>query len=173
MTSIAELAAVIRKAGYDLVQVGEAESIEDVEAKVRAEEVHRQKGLLVIGLAFTLPLMAYSMARDFGLVYFKYDEYAMLIPALIVQFVVGWQYYVGAYKSIRAGGANMDVLVALGSSVAFFFSVGVTFGLIQSPHVYFETGAAIITLIMLGKFLEARARGQDIRSAESLNGFTG
>ena len=171
MTSIAELATVIRKAGYDIVQVGEAESIEDVEAKVRAEEVHRQRGLLVIGLAFTLPLMAYSMARDFGLVYFQYDQFAMLVPAVIVQFVVGWQYYVGAYKSIRAGGANMDVLVALGSSVAFFFSVGVTFGLILSPHVYFETGAAIITLIMLGKFLEARAKGQTSAALKALMGL--
>ena len=50
----------------------------------------------------------------------------MLIPATIVQFVVGWQYYVGAYKSLRAGGANMDVLIALGSSVAYFYSLGVT-----------------------------------------------
>ena len=171
ITSIAELATVIRKAGYDIVQVGEAESIEDVEAKVRAEEVNRQKGLLVIGLAFTLPLMAYSMARDFGLVYFKYDQFAMLVPALIVQFVVGRQYYVGAYKSLRAGGANMDVLVALGSSVAYFFSVGVTFGLILNPHVYFETGAAIITLIMLGKYLEARAKGQTSAALKTLMGL--
>ena len=70
MTSIAELAAVIRKAGFDLVQVGEAESLEDVEAKVRAAEVNRQKRLLIIGLIFTVPLIAYSMARDFGLVAF-------------------------------------------------------------------------------------------------------
>ncbi len=95
----------------------------------------------------------------------------MLIPATIVQFLVGWQYYVGAYKSLRAGGANMDVLIALGSSVAYFYSVGVTFGLILSPNVYYETGAAIITLIMLGKFLEARAKGKTSEALKALDGF--
>ena len=171
LTSIAELAAVIRKAGFDIVQVGEAESIEDVEAAARAIEVRRQKRLLIIGLVFTLPLMIYSMARDFGLVSFRNDQIAMLLPATLVQFIVGWQYYLGAYKSLRAGGANMDVLIALGSSVAYFYSVGVTFGVILSQHVYFETGAAIITLIMLGKFLEARAKGKTSEALKALMGL--
>jgi P-type Cu+ transporter len=171
MTSIAELAAVIRQAGFDLVQVGDAESIEDVEAAARAIEVRRQQRLLIIGLVFTLPLIVYSMARDFGLVSFSNDHIAMLIPATIVQFIVGWQYYVGAYKSVRAGGANMDVLIALGSSVAYFYSLGVTLGLILSPYVYFETGAAIITLIVLGKFLEARAKGQTSAALKALMGL--
>jgi len=125
LTSIEELAETIRKAGFDLVQAGEAESIDDVEAQVRTAEVNRQKRLLIIGLIFTLPLIVYSMARDFGLVSFKNDQFAMMIPATIVLFVVGWQYYVGAFKSLRAGGANMDVLIALGASVAYFYSVGV------------------------------------------------
>ena len=92
---------------------------------MRAAEVKRQKRLLIIGLIFTVPLVVYSMARDFGVVSFPNDQFAMLIAATIVQFVVGWQYYVGAFKSLRAGGANMDVLIALGSSVAYFYSVGV------------------------------------------------
>ena len=171
MTHIGDLAEVIRKAGFDLVQVGEAESLEDVEAKVRAAEVTRQKRLLILGLVLTLPLMAYSMARDFGLVSFANDEFAMLILATIVQFVVGWQYYNGAFKSLRAGGANMDVLIVLGSSVAYFYSLGVVFGWVLSPHVYFETAAAIITLIMLGKFLEARAKGKTSEALKSLMGL--
>ncbi len=171
MTSIAELAVVIRKAGFEIVQVGETETIEDVETKVRQAEVSRQRRLLILGLIMTAPLMAYSMARDFNLVSLPYDQFAMMIPATIVQFVVGWQYYVGAFKSLRAGGANMDVLIALGSSVAYFYSVGVTLGLILSPHVYFETGAAIITLIMLGKFLEARAKGQTSEALKALMGL--
>ncbi len=171
LTSMNELAGLIRKAGFDLVQVGEAESIEDVETKVRAAEVGRQRRLLTLGLILTLPLVVYSMARDFGVVSFKNDEFAMMILATVVQFVVGWQYYAGAYKSLRAGGANMDVLIALGSSVAYFYSVGVTIGLIPSVMVYFETGAAIITLIMLGKFLEARARGRTSAALKSLMGL--
>ncbi len=170
LTSIAELARIVRKAGFDLVQAGEAESVEDVEAHVRAAEVARQRRLLIIGLIFTVPLVTYSMARDF-IVPFPNDLWAMLIPATIVQFVVGWQYYVGAYKSLRAGGANMDVLIALGSSVAYLYSVGVVVGLIPSPNVYFETGAAIITLIMLGKFLEARARGKTSEALKALIGL--
>ena len=170
LTSIAELARTVRKAGFDLVQAGEAESIEDAEAHVRAAEVNRQKRLLIIGLIFTVPLVAYSMARDF-IVPFPNDLFVMLIAATIVQFVVGWQYYVGAFKSLRAGGANMDVLIALGSSVAYVYSVGVVAGLIPSPNVYFETGAAIITLIMLGKFLEARARGKTSEALKALMGL--
>ena len=171
LTSIAEIAAAIRKAGFDLVQVGESESLEDVEAKVRAVEINRQKRLLILGLILTIPLVVFSMSRDFGLVSFQYDKLAMFIPATIVQFVVGWQYYVGSFKSLRSGGANMDVLIALGSSVAYFYSVGVTFGLIPSQDVYFETGAAIITLIMLGKFLEARAKGKTSEALKALMGL--
>jgi Cu+-exporting ATPase len=171
MTSIGELAALIRKAGFDLVQVGEAENLEDVEAKVRAGEVKHQLSLLITGLVFTLPLVVFSMSRDFGLISVPNAQFIMFIPATVVQFIVGWQYYVGAFKSLRAGGANMDVLIALGSSVAYFYSVGVTFGLIFSPNVYFETGSAIITLIMLGKFLEARAKGKTSEALKALMGL--
>ncbi len=170
-TTIAELAAIIRKAGFDLVQVGEMESIDDAEATVRHNDILRQKRLLILGLIFTVPLIIYSMARDFGLVYFEGDEYVMLIAATVVQFGVGWQYYVGAAKSLRAGGANMDVLIALGSSVAYAYSVAVTFGLIPGGMVYYETGAAIITFIMLGKYLEARAKGQTSEALKALMGL--
>jgi Cu+-exporting ATPase len=171
MSSIAELAALVRKAGYDLVQAGESEAIEDVEAKVRTVETGKQLRLLIVGLILTLPLITYSMSRDFGLVSFKYDNFAMLAVATVVQFYVGGQYYTGAFKSLRAGGANMDVLIALGSSVAYLYSVGVTVGIIYSSMVYFETGAAIITLIMLGKFLEARARGKTSDALKTLMGL--
>ena len=170
-TTIAELASVIRKAGYDFVQVGETESIDDAEATARSNEIQRQRRLLILGLIFTVPLIIYSMARDFGLVYFEGDEYAMLFAATVVQFGVGWQYYVGAAKSLRAGGANMDVLIALGSSVAYAYSVAVTFGLIPGGMVYYETGAAIITFIMLGKYLEARAKGQTSEALKALMGL--
>jgi len=171
MNSISELAGLIRKAGYDLVQLSDAEELEDVETKIRKGETDHQRRLLIVGLILTIPLMVFSMSRDFGLVGFKYEQFAMLIPATIVQFYVGWQYYVGAYKSLRAGGSNMDVLIALGSSVAYFFSLGVTLGLIYSPNVYFETSAVIITLIMLGKFLEARAKGKTSEALKALMGL--
>lgn len=171
MTSIAEIAGVIRKLGFDIVRESETEGVEDVEARIRASELQTQKRLLLIGLIFTIPLIIFSMSRDFKLIGFKYDQFAMLLAATIVQFVVGWQFYVGAFKSLRAGSANMDVLIMMGSSTAYFSSLFVTLGLIQSSDVYFETGAAIITLIRLGKFLETRAKGKTSEALKALMGL--
>jgi Cu+-exporting ATPase len=171
LTSIAELASVIRKAGYDVVQAGESEEMEDAEAQARAAEVRRQGSLLILGIILTTPLMLYSMAHDFGLVHINGEGWLMMILATLVQFFVGWQYYVGSYKSLRVGSANMDVLIAMGSSAAYFYSVAVVLGLVKSEHVYFETGAAIITLIMLGKFLEARAKGRTSEALKKLMGL--
>jgi Cu+-exporting ATPase len=103
------------------------------------------------------------MAVDFGLLpmafgesaWFKWLSLALATP---VQFYVGWQYYVGAYKALRNRSANMDVLIALGSSVAYFYSLPVVLGLLRG-HLYLETSAVIITLVRLGKYLEAKAKG--------------
>jgi Cu+-exporting ATPase len=89
---------------------------------------------------------------------------------------VAWDYYVGAYKSLRNGSANMDVLVAMGSSVAYFYSVAVLFALTAGSsalgkHVYFETSAMIITLIVIGKLLEARAKGHTSEAIKKLIGM--
>jgi Cu+-exporting ATPase len=170
-TSIAELAGVIRKAGFDIIQTNGPDEIEDVEAMVQASEMYRQKKKLIIGLIFTIPLIIFSMMRDFRLVGFEYDQFVMLIGATIVQFFVGWQFYIGAYKSLRYGSANMDVLIVMGSSFAYFSSLLVTIGVINSPNVYYETGAAIITLIRLGKYLEAGAKGKTSESLKALAGL--
>ena len=108
------------------------------------------------------------MLRDFKLLGFQYDDFFMLFLATIVQFVVGWRFYVGAFKSLRYGSANMDVLIMLGSSVAYFSSLLVSIGLIKSPNVYYETGAVIITLIRLGKYLESRAKGKTSSALKAL-----
>jgi Cu+-exporting ATPase len=93
-----------------------------------------------------------------------------------VQFYVGWDYYVGAYKSLRNRSANMDVLVVMGSSAAYFYSVAVLIALTMGStalgeHVYFETSATIITLIVLGKLLEARAKGRTSEAIKKLMGL--
>jgi len=171
MTTIGELAGTIRRAGFDIVPVRDSEALEDIEATLRSAELDRQRQLLTIGLLLTIPLILFSMARDFRGVTYPYDELAMLVAATLVQFVVGWQFHVGAWKSLRSGSANMDVLIVLGSSAAYFSSLGVTLGLIDSPNVYFETGAAIITLIRLGKYLESRAKGQASSALKGLMGL--
>jgi Cu+-exporting ATPase len=121
------------------------------------------------------------MARDFGLVghwaHATWVNWLFLALATPVQFYVGWDYYVGGYKSLRNGSANMDVLVAMGSSVAYIYSIAVllakTFWQSDAlgAHVYFETSAAIITLIVLGKLLEARAKGRTSEAIKKLIGL--
>jgi Cu+-exporting ATPase len=94
-------------------------------------------------------------------------RWLQLLLATPVQFWIGWRFYVGAYKALRGGGANMDVLVVLGTTMAWAYSTIVTLaGLHQ--HVYFEGAAAVITLVLLGKLLEARAKARTSEAIESL-----
>ena len=156
-----ELRRTIRSAGFE---IREADlQMEDAEAKARKKEVAEQRRLLIVGLIFTVPLFILSMGRDMGFLPMSiamapWVSYLLWALATPVQFYVGWQYYVNGYKSIRNGSANMDVLVALGSSAAYFYSIPIVFGLIPG-HVYFETSAVIITLVKLGKYFEAKAKG--------------
>jgi len=168
-----ELRTTLKNSGFETYET--ETSGEDVEAMARQKEMEEQKHLLIVGLIFTIPLFLLSMAGDLGFLpmavsHSSWIKWVMLALALPVQFYVGRQYYIGAYKSIRNGSANMDVLVALGSSAAFFYSLPVTFGWI-SGHVYFETAAVIITLIKLGKFLEARAKGKTSEAIKKLMGL--
>jgi P-type Cu+ transporter len=158
----------VERAGYGVVLAAEGE-LEDAEARARAEEIATQSRKFWTGVAFAGPLFVLSMARDFGLVgmwaHAPWVNWLMLALATPVQLYVGWDYYVGGWKSLRNRAANMDVLVALGSSVAYAYSVVVTVALTlgttaAGDHVYFETAALIITLIKLGKLLEVRAKGE-------------
>ena len=179
----AELRRAVSSAGFEAMELGG--EAEDAEAKAREHEINEQWRLLVIGLIFTVPLFLLSMGKDFGLLPdFVYTNtsmsgmrdtqpwfnWLMLILATPVQFYVGWQYYVGAFKALRNKSANMDVLIAMGSSAAFFYSLPITFGLLMG-HVYYETAAVIITLIKLGKFLEARAKGRTSEAIKKLMGL--
>jgi len=159
-----DLAALVRRLGY-----GVADGLDP--AAVRAAELRRRRNLALLGLALTLPLAALGMARDFRLAGFRHDHIVMLLLAAPVHFVVGWSYLMGAFKCLRRGSANMDVLVALASGAAFATSLAVTFGLIAGPDVYYETGAGIITLLSLGKYLELRARGRAAGALEALLGL--
>ena len=179
----AELRRAVSAAGFEAMELGGA--AEDAEAMAREHEINEQRRLLIIGLIFTVPLFVLSMSKDFGLLpdFFytgttmegmrdaqPWFGWLMLALALPVQFYVGWQYYVGAFKAIRNKSANMDVLIAMGSSAAFFYSLPITFGWLMG-HVYYETAAVIITLIKLGKFLEARAKGRTSEAIKKLMGL--
>jgi len=169
----AEIRRAVSGAGFEALELG-GES-EDAEALAREHEINEQRRLLIVGLIFSVPLFIFSMSLDFGLLPMAWMDMAwtrwlMFVLATPVQFYVGWQYYVGAYKSLRNGSANMDVLIAMGSSVAYLYSIVVLLGFI-SGHVYFETSAVIITLIRLGKFLEARAKGRTSEAIKKLMGL--
>jgi len=169
----AEIRRAVSSSGFEALEMGG--DAEDAEAKAREHEINEGRRLLIIGLIFTVPLFLFSMSMDFGLLPKSWMEAAwarwiMFALATPVQFYVGWQYFVGAYKSLRNGSANMDVLIAMGSSVAYAYSVAVMLGLVPG-HVYFETAAVIVTLIRLGKFLEARAKGRTSEAIKKLVGL--
>jgi Cu+-exporting ATPase len=179
----AELRRAVSSAGFEAMELGG--EAEDAEASAREHEINEQRRLLIIGLIFTVPLFLFSMGKDLALLpAFFYTGNAMdgmreaqpwfgwlmLALALPVQFYVGWQYYVGAFKALRNKSANMDVLIVMGSSAAFFYSLPITFGWLMG-HVYYETAAVIITLIKLGKFLEARAKGRTSEAIKKMMGL--
>jgi Cu+-exporting ATPase len=171
MVSQSDLRRVIKSAGFDVVETGA--EVEDAEQIARQREIDQQKHLLITGLVFTLPLFVLAMVRDILAPSWGNDvwvNWLMFLLASPVQFYVGWQYYVGGFKSLRNRSANMDVLIAMGSSVAYFYSLIVTLGLLPG-HVYFETSAVIITLIKVGKFLEARAKGRTSEAIKKLMGL--
>jgi Cu+-exporting ATPase len=170
VVSQTDLRRTVREAGFEALEV-EGE-FEDVERLAREREIGRQRRLLITGLTLTLPLFLFSMARDFSLLpvtiaQASWAPWLMFVLATPVQFYVGWQYYDGAYKALRNRSANMDVLIAMGSSAAYFYSLPVLLGIIDG-HIYFETSAVIITLIVLGKFLEARAKGRTSEAIKKL-----
>jgi Cu+-exporting ATPase len=164
--SQADLRTAAKQAGFETLELGG--QAEDVEAQAREVEISQQKRLLIIGIVFTVPLFLFAMAMDLSLLPMTaWANWLMLVLATPVQFYVGAQYYMGAYKALRNRSANMDVLIALGSSVAYFYSIPIVLGWVSGP-VYFETAAVIITLIRLGKYLEARAKGRTSEAIKKL-----
>ena len=167
-----ELRAAVKAAGFEAVETGDV--AEDAEQKARQEETDQQRKFLIVGLIFTTPLFILSMSRDFGLLpawaFEPWVNWLFLALATPVQFYVGSQYYVSAFKALRNGAANMDVLVALGSSAAYFYSLPIVLGLLPG-HVYFEISAVILTMIKLGKFLEVRAKGRTSEALKKLMGL--
>lgn len=155
----------IRSLGFEVLE-------SDTEAEARAAELHRQKTQFNVGLLFTLPLFLLSMGRDMDMLgdwaSAAWVNWLMLGLAAPVQFYVGSDYYRGSLNALRNRSANMDVLVAMGSSVAFLYSFAVLIVPGLGAHVYFETAAVIITLIKLGKLLEARARGETSAALKKL-----
>jgi len=161
----ADLIAAIRKTGYD-AQMPAA----DGDATRKAERLaiyRRDLRLFTVSVVLTLPFIALMLSMLTGHGHDWFPPALQLLLATPVQFWIGWRFYVGAYHALRGGGANMDVLIALGTSMAYLHSAAVVLtGLDQ--HLYFEAGVSIITLIFLGKLLESRARARASAAIEEL-----
>ena len=158
----------IKKLGYDATLKSEEQSDR------KENELRRKKYKLILSAVLSLPLLLTMLTHLFGihLPHIFMNPWFQFAFAFPVQFIIGWQFYAGAYKSLRSGAANMDVLVALGTSAAFFYSLYESIkwmrGLTNDPHLYFETSAVLITLILFGKYLEARAKSQTTNALSSL-----
>ncbi|MBF0119551.1 MAG: cadmium-translocating P-type ATPase [Desulfobacterales bacterium] len=161
-TKISDIIEAVRKAGFTPIPPDEKGINEDSEMLARKKEADNDMRKFTIGAILSLPIFLLSMAVDFNVGGFGYGRKWVsmfsFILATPVQFYTGWDYYVGGFKSLINKSANMDVLVALGSSCAYFYSVIVIFYPNLGDHVYFETSAIIITLIKLGKMLESQTK---------------
>jgi Cu+-exporting ATPase len=164
LVSVDDMVSAIERAGYGAVRPDEALDLEDAELAARKSEIRDQTFKFGTGVVFAAPLFVLSMGSDFGLFgpwsHALWVNWLFLMLATPVQFYTGWDYYIGGWKSLKNGSANMDVLVAMGSSVAYTYSLTVLLYPALGEHVYFETSAVIITLIKLGKMLESRTKGR-------------
>ncbi|MBI4741121.1 MAG: cadmium-translocating P-type ATPase [Betaproteobacteria bacterium] len=178
VADVSRLIAAIGRAGF-VGRLADDRSREEEKArKLAAYRAELRR--FWISAALTLPLVA-QMATMFGGDGWSghaHDEmsgmsdllprWLQLLLATPVQFWIGWRFYDGGWKALRGGGANMDVLVALGTSMAYAFSLVVTLFGLTHLHVYFEASAAVITLVLLGKLLEARAKAKTTAAIEAL-----
>ncbi len=175
VVSLDEIVSAIKKIGYDVILSDGDMEEEDAEEIARNREIKDQTQKFAVGVIFALPLFILSMSRDFNLIgpwsHASWMNWLFLALATPVQFYTGWDYYVGAVKSLRNKNANMDVLIALGSSVAYFYSLAILLFSGLGGHVYFETSAVIITLIKFGKLLEARTKGKTGGAIKKLIGL--
>ena len=152
----ADLVAAVVRAGYSAeVLTGDAERDREIAAN-EAARVQRQLLQVIAAALLTAPLVLQMILPLFGLP-FMLPGWLELALATPVQFVIGGRFYVAAWKALRAGTGNMDLLVALGTSAAYFYSLWL---LLQGGHrhLYFEAAAVVVALVVLGKWLEARAK---------------
>ena len=168
--STEDLVSAVADIGYQ-AQTAQTRFDEDKEKIERRKETRRQTMLFIFSALLSVPLVYYMFSELFNLPFppVIHNKVFQFILATPIQFIAGWQFYRGAYKNLRHGTANMDVLIALGTSAAYFYSVATTFFI--PGHVYYETGAVIISLIILGKLLESAAKGRTSEAIRKLMGL--
>jgi len=169
---IADIKARVEKLGFgahDIMDVAEADKAKETQET----EVTQQRLRLILSALFSFPLLfamvLHLMGSKSAVTELLMNPYFQFILATPVQFIAGWQFYRGAYLALQNRSANMDVLVALGTSAAYFYSIA---NIVRQSHdLYFETSAILITLIIVGKLLEARAKGRTSEAITALMGL--
>lgn len=173
--SVADIIGRVEKLGYGAINKEDENQAVDY----REQAIQKQKKKFIISAILSLPLL-WTMVGHFSFTSFIYMPEFLMNPwvqmalATPVQFIIGRQFYVSAYKALRNGSANMDVLVVMGTSTAYFYSVYqaiITTGEHHTANLYFETSAVLITLIILGKLFEAKAKGRSSEAIKKLMGL--
>jgi Cu+-exporting ATPase len=175
VVSLGEIKKVIKDAGYEPLEV---EGLEDREKEARIKEIRELRQRLIVGAALSVPILLGSFSEWFPWVpEFLSNFYVLLALAVPVQFWVGLRFYRGFLAALRHYSADMNTLIAVGTSAAFFYSLAVTFfpGFFAAKgiplQVYYDTAAVIITLIILGRYLEAKAKGETSEAIRKLMGL--
>jgi Cu+-exporting ATPase len=167
--SLEGIKKAIRDVGYDVIEP--EGGLEDAEQKERGREIWSLKIRLAFSAAVTIPVVIYSNAQflPFTLPLDNYIPLLLFVLATPVYFIVGHGFFVGAYKALRNRNPNMDVLVTMGTSAAYFYSVYVTFS--GQGKLYYTTAVFLMTFIILGKLLEAIAKGRTSSAIRKLMGL--
>jgi Cu+-exporting ATPase len=173
-----DIAAAIERAGYKVIKTGADEVEEDVERTIREREYQSLRSRFLAGLALSIVVLAGSMGHLIpGFPMILHNPFLLWALTTPVQFWIGARFYKGAWSAFRHRTADMNTLVTVGTSAAYFYSVAATAapGLFTRgglrPDVYFDTSAVIITLILFGRLLEARAKGRTSEAIKALVGL--
>jgi Cu+-exporting ATPase len=157
-TGLEKLAEAVKSAGYGVAQRGDRERLE-------REEYSRVRRKLILAAMFSAPVLIVAMSH--GAMQFSWDRWLELALTAPVVFYCGAQFFAGAWKTLRHRGANMDTLIATGTGTAFGYSA-VAACVSRTLPVYFESAAVIVTLILMGRMLEARARARTSEAIRKL-----
>jgi P-type Cu+ transporter len=163
ITDEKKLIQIIKKKGYS-GYVSEGKDFKKEQRKTK-DELKRLRNKVILSAIFAIPTFILGMFF-MKTPLFALQDYAMWILATPIQFYIGWQFYQGSWSALKNRSANMDSLIALGTSAAYFYSVYVV--LSGTGHQYFEASAVLITLVIFGKYLEAKAKGKTSEAISKL-----
>ena len=161
-----KLVSIVKSKGFG-ARVGGGKDDAKRQALEQKQEIRKAKDLFIISMIFAIPAFIFGMVFMWLGIMLPYHDYILWAIATPVQFIIGWQFYKGTWAALKNKSANMDTLIAVGTSAAYFFSVYVV---IFDPSIgqYFETSTILITLVMMGKYLEASAKGKTSEAIKKL-----